>query len=110
MLDLLMAHADGETCLAWLRKSIAEHGPPKNKEKSRPLSRYIYELKHKRLRLFYFFDSGRRLIVTHGAAKPSERVLKRHIGHAEQRRKAYLEARRAGSVTTFDPAETHDGH
>ncbi|HNX19211.1 MAG TPA: type II toxin-antitoxin system RelE/ParE family toxin [Acidobacteriota bacterium] len=110
VLDLLVDHADGATCLAWLRKSIAEHGPPGNKEKSRRLSQYIYELKHKQLRLFYFFDEGRLIVVAHGAAKPSEKVLKRHVARAEQRRRAYMEARRTGDVTIIDAAETPHGH
>jgi len=110
VLDLLMAHDDGTTCLAWLRKSIAENGPPRNEEKSRKLSKNIYELKHKQIRLFYFFDSGRLIIVANGAPKPSKKALKQHVATAERRRQAYIKARDAGDVTTIDPAETHDGH
>ena len=58
--------------LTAILKRHADQGPIFNKEKSRPLWQGIYEFKTRQGdRVYYFYDSGRLTILTHGSIKPS---------------------------------------
>lgn len=69
---------------------VANHGPPKNKEKSRPVGDGIFELKPKRLRICYFYDANCMIVCTHGFEKPPRKVQDREIKKAVELRETYF--------------------
>ena len=48
---------------------MADHGPILNVEKSRELEDGIYEFKTKNVRIFWFYDEGRIVLISHGKMK-----------------------------------------
>ncbi len=78
-----------------LLEHVAAHGPPKNRQKSNDLGEGIFELKPTdQIRLLYFFDDGRRIVMTHGVVKKRQKMDRVEIGKALDLRGRYLKARR----------------
>ena len=48
---------------------MADHGPILNVEKSRELEDGIYEFKTKNVRILWFYDEGRIVLISHGKMK-----------------------------------------
>lgn len=48
---------------------MAEHGPITNIEKSRPLGEGVYEFKTTNVRIFWFYDADRVVLISHGKKK-----------------------------------------
>ena len=78
--------------LALLTRS-ADHGPPRNEEKSRPVGDGVFEFKTKRARVCYFYDAGKLIICTHGFGKPSPKVQDAEIAAAKETMVRYFEAK-----------------
>jgi len=71
---------------------VAEKGPPKGKQRFRPLSKKIYELKHLALniRLYTFFEGPQRLTIVFGEKKPKKKKLQNSIKKAERLRELVI--------------------
>lgn len=82
--------ADELASMLALLEHAAEHGPPKNKEKSRDVGEGILEFKAKSLRVCWFYDAGRMIICTHGFGKPTPKVQTREIKRARELRETYF--------------------
>jgi hypothetical protein len=82
--------ADELASMLALLAHAADHGPPKNKEKSRDVGDGILEFKAKSLRVCYFYDAGRMIICTHGFGKPNPKVQTREIKRARELRETYI--------------------
>jgi hypothetical protein len=52
-----------------LLERMADHGPILNEQKSRQLSDDIYEFKTRNVRVFWFYETGRVVILSHGKMK-----------------------------------------
>jgi hypothetical protein len=81
-----------------LIKYSAEHRPPRNPEKCRPLggddASGLFEFKTPGgVRVAWFYDKGGRIICTHGFNKPSKKSLKKEIQKALAIRDRYFEER-----------------
>lgn len=77
----------------------AQTGPPKNKEKSSPLRDKIFEFKHKRLRILYFYDAGRLIVCTHHFTKKTNGSTPQdQINHAVECRNHYFADKRQRNI------------
>ena len=83
-------NADELASMLALLEYVAEHGPPKNKEKSRDVGEGIFEFKAKSLRVCWFYDAGQMIICTHGFGKPTKKVQDREIKRARELRDTYV--------------------
>ena len=78
-----------------LIERVAAYGLPFNPEKSRALkgSGGIFEFKSKPYRIFYFFSGERRLVLTHGFTKYTDRTPPEEIERALRLRERFLAER-----------------
>ncbi len=74
---------------------VASHGPLHyGQEKNRKLADEIFELKPtSEVRLPYFFDGRRRIVITHAFTKKQAKTPRREIESAQALRAEYLEGR-----------------
>lgn len=70
---------------------IAQHGPPKNEEKSRFLDRAlrIFELKSGRVRIPAFWEEGRLVICANAFFKDAAKTKKKELRRAQALKKQY---------------------
>ncbi len=73
-----------------LLERTSQHGPPKNKEKSRFLENNIFEFKHNQLRILYFYDAGKLIVCTHHFTKKQQKTPKKEIKRAKKMHELYL--------------------
>lgn len=104
--DQLDANADSNPDvpgMVYLLKRSAQSGPPRNKEKSRHLRNGIWEFKHKRLRVFYFYDAGKLIICTHSfVKKTNDPTPTKQINHADQCMAQYLADKGRNDIRIID--------
>lgn len=93
------------TSLMAFLERCAEHGPPQNKEKSRPLGDDLFEFKSKGTRICYFYDKGQMIVCTHGFHKPQGKVQNAEIKAAKKVLKNYLVERKKGPILIEDAKE-----
>ncbi len=80
--------------LTAILKRHKDHGPVRNKEKSRPLWHKIYEFKTRQGdRMYYFYDIGRLTILTHGSIKPKEQQLSAEVSRAVSLKDLYFDSK-----------------
>lgn len=89
--------SDGRRLLA-LFERVAAEGPPRNTEVSHLVAEGIWEFVQGRLRVLWFYDEGRLVIVTHGFVKRSRKAPSAEIERAIVQRNAYLLDRRRGKI------------
>ena len=85
-----------------LLEQVAEAGPPRNTVLSHKLDGNIWEFIRGRLRVCWFFDEGKVVICTHGFIKKTQKTPRAELRKANDRRKSYMEARVAGTLTIED--------
>ena len=82
-----------------LRMMIAENGPELREPYSKHLGDGIFELRAKvgsnATRVLYFFFAGRRVIVTNGFTKKTQKTPKAEINKARAYREEYLQREEA---------------
>ena len=77
--------------LTAILKRHMDHGPVLNTEKSRPLWQDIYEFKTRQGdRIYYFYDSDRLTILTHGSIKPKKKQLSTEVTRAVSLKSLYF--------------------
>jgi hypothetical protein len=77
--------------LTAILKRHKDHGPILNKEKSRLLWDDIYEFKTRQGdRLYYFYDTDRLTILTHGSIKPKGQQLSAEVSRAVSLKNLYF--------------------
>jgi len=80
--------------LTAILKRHMDHGPVLNTEKSRPLWQDIYEFKTRQNdRMYYFYDSGRLTILTHGSIKPKGKQLSDEVSRAVSLKNLYFNSK-----------------
>lgn len=80
--------------LTAILKRHKDHGPILNKEKSRLLWDDIYEFKTRQNdRMYYFYDSGRLTILTHGSVKPKGQQLSAEVSRAVSLKNLYFNSK-----------------
>ncbi len=72
-----------------LLERMANHGPILNEQKSRQLDDDIYEFKTRNVRVFYFYEKGRVVILSHGKMK-NELTKNRRYREEVQRAKELM--------------------
>lgn len=76
---------------------VAEHGPPRNRERSNDLGDGLFELKAGPFRAPFFFDGKEgdlgRIVVTHAFRKSGRRTPPRELKKARRLREEVLQAR-----------------
>lgn len=77
---------------------IQHKGPPHNVELSHRLTDNLWELVRGRLRVVWFYDEGRLILITHGFVKKSQKTPRIEIEKAEASRTAYLRAKRTRAL------------
>jgi phage-related protein len=88
---------DRDRMLALLN-TVAERGPSKNTEISHQIRGKIYEYIQGRLRIFWFYDEGKMIICTSGFVKDTRKTPRAELDAAEDLRKRYREAKKAGRL------------
>lgn len=70
---------------------VVQHGPPKNKEKSRFLDKKfrVFELKSGRVRIPAFWDEGRLIICANAFFKDAAKTKKKELRRARMLKKQY---------------------
>ena len=80
--------------LAAILKRHKDHGPILNEVKSRLLWQGIYEFKTRQGdRMYYFYDSGRLTILTHGSIRPKKRQLSAEVTRAVSLKSLYFSSK-----------------
>jgi hypothetical protein len=78
---------------------MADAGPPRDEEKSKPLREGIFEFKTKGgLRLLWFYDEGCVVICVNGYIKQGQKTPNAEIDAAIQWKNNYLIAKRSGTL------------
>jgi hypothetical protein len=72
-IDETLPEADRKQVYARLERA-AEVGPPRNVEQCRELDDGIFEFKTKNVRIFWFYDRGRIILLSHARMKKDVRV------------------------------------
>jgi phage-related protein len=86
-----------------LLESVAEHGIPRNREKSKKLVDEIYELKAYQVRLAYLYGGRRRtILMIHGFLKKSDEWPKNHLKVAKRVCAEAQDALRKGTIEHVD--------
>lgn len=90
-----LAETDAAKVAAFLQRTT-QIGPLRySDEKSKKLTDQLFELKPtSQVRLLYFFDGPRRIVITHGFTKKRGKTPPREIDRALELRGAYMEERR----------------
>jgi len=83
--------------LALLRR-IEAQGPPRSVELSHQVGSGLWELVRGRLRVLWFYDEDRDLILTHGFVKRSRKTPAAEIARAAAYRASYRRAKAAGHL------------
>jgi phage-related protein len=81
------------------------NGMPTNEQKVRKLEgRFddLLEFKAGCLRLFWFWDKGKVVICTHGIVKKSQATPQKDLKTANERRKAYLAAKKNNEIKILE--------
>lgn len=91
-----------------LLERISHQGPPRNTEISRSLTPAIWELRQGRLRVLWFYDLDRLIVVSHGFVKKSQKTPAKQIRQAERSRQQYLWARKRGELD-IERAQAYGG-
>jgi len=102
---LFLDNLDDEVCekASSLLAHVAEHGIPRNREKSKKLIDEIYELKAYQVRLAYLYGERRRtILMIHGLTKKSDDWPKNHIKVARRVCAEVQDAFRKGTVKYGD--------
>src|SRR5437016_2807872 len=80
--------------VAALMAHCAEHGPPRNVEKCRSVGDGMWELKTTRIRIAFFYHSGR-IILIHTFLKPKKKAQDAELRTAKRLRKEFLASQEA---------------
>jgi hypothetical protein len=97
--DLAEHDPDEHAKISRLLRFAADHEPPRNKEKCRPVSDDFFEFKTGGgVRVLWFYDANRLIICTHGFPKGQEKRLAREVKHALEWKKKYEAARNARRI------------
>ena len=80
----------------YLFKLMAQMGQIRNTEKFRHLEDGIFEFKAKPYRILCFWTEGRKLILTNGFLKQSQRIRRRDLDLSKTIRQDYLQAQKEG--------------
>jgi len=88
-----MSDSSKKTLTATLNRH-KDHGPLWNEEKSRLLWQGIYEFKTRQGdRIYYFYDSGRLTILTHGSVRPKGQQLSDEVSRAVRLKDLYFNSK-----------------
>lgn len=68
----------------------SEVGPPRNKEQCRELEDGIFEFKTRNVRIFWFYDEGRMILLSHAQMKKDVKV-KAEVKRAKLLRQRYVQ-------------------
>ena len=94
---------DEHARLVRLLEFVADHEPPRNKEKCRPIGAGMFEFKTRGgVRVLWFYDANRVIICTHGFPKSQEKRLSREVKCAEEWKKKYIAARNAQQIIVIE--------
>lgn len=102
---LVEVQRDDPDCFASvmaLLQRCADHGPPKNEQKSRHVGAGIFEAKAKHARVCFFYDQGNLIICTHGFNKPAKKVQNAAIKAAQQVKADYFKERAKRTIEIED--------
>ena len=79
-----------------LLERAAKHGPPRNNEKCKHWADGIWEFKSHQVRILWFYDEGRKIILTHGFKKKDTRskVFIAELKRAKSLRDEYFKTKR----------------
>jgi phage-related protein len=89
-----LAAPDTRKVTAFLQRTVQSGPLGYSDEKSKKLTDQIFELKPTReVRLLYFFDWTRRMVITHGFTKKRGKTPRTEIDRALELRGAYIEER-----------------
>jgi hypothetical protein len=107
------AIAQDKTRMLGLFRRVAESptGPPKNDEVSHQLNKEndIWEFIVGRVRVVWFYESGRVLILTHGFMKATQKTPPAQIYRAIKARKDYLRDKKTpGSIKYLEDTDGDD--
>ena len=69
--------------------TVAENGPPRNKEQNRPLDHKCYELKMSQTRMAYFWEKNRMIICTMAFPKKGQKTPKRILNQVYDIKRRY---------------------
>jgi hypothetical protein len=72
---------------------IAVEGNPNNEEKYKRQEGDIYVIKRDQVRIYCFEDTGRVILLTHGAIKKQDKAYPQDLKRAKRLRKEYLAAK-----------------
>ena len=91
---IIQMNESSRKSLTAILKRHKDHGPVLNKEKSRLLGQGIYEFKTRQNdRMYYFYDSGRLTILTHGSIKPKGQQLSAEVSRAVSLKNLYFSSK-----------------
>ncbi len=77
----------------------ADHGPPRDEEKSKPLREGIFEFRTKGgLRLLWFYDEGHVVICVNGYIKQRQKISNAEMDEAIQWKNNYFAAKRSETL------------
>jgi phage-related protein len=77
---------------------IAAHGPPRSVELSHQIAPGLWQLSRGRLRVPWFYDEDRTIVLTHGFVKRYRTTPPAEIERAEARRDDYRFAKAGGEL------------
>ena len=97
--------------LALLRRvSESPTGPPKADDISHVVDREheIWEFIRGRVRVLWFYEKGRVLILSHGFMKDTKKTPDAQLERARKLRKDYLKAKKADAITYVEESNGED--
>lgn len=83
---------DGRRMLALLDR-VSQHGPPRNVDVSHQVGDGIWEFIQGRLRVLWFYDSGRLVVCSHGFVKKSRKTPALELERARRCQQEYEQHR-----------------
>jgi phage-related protein len=78
---------------------IALHGPPRNAAVSHQIEPEIWQIEEGRLRVLWFYDSGKLIIASHGFVKRTRKTPEREKHLAREALRRYREAKARGAIS-----------
>jgi len=87
--------------LARLR-SLALNGPPRNAAISHQIEPEIWQIEEGRLRVLWFYDSGKLIIASHGFVKRTQKTPEREKLVAREALKRYRAAKLRGAIRMLE--------
>lgn len=82
--------------------SVAEDGPPRNAEACHQVDDEIWQLEQGRVRVLWFYDEGRVVVLSHGFLKSSRKTPEREKRTARAALKRYRDAKRRGEIRLLE--------